>query len=52
MKATNELFDLIKSLSPSEKRAFKIFASRHVLGEENSYVLLFEAIDNLEVYDE
>ncbi len=52
MKATNELFDLIKSLSPSEKRSFKIFASRHVLGEENNYVALFEAIDHLEVYDE
>lgn len=52
MKSSNELFDLIKSLSPSEKRFFKIYASRHVIGEENNYVALFEAIDNLEVYDE
>lgn len=46
------LHQLIRSLSKGEKRSFKIYASRHVLGEENNYVKLFDAIEKQEVYDE
>lgn len=46
------VFDLIKSLTGSEKRYFKIFAQRHVIGEENNYLKLFDAIEGQEAYDE
>lgn len=46
------MFQLIKSLSKSEKRYFKIFASRHTIGDENLYVKLFDAIDKQSEYDE
>ena len=39
------LFDLIHSLTMSEKRFFKIFSQRHVIGETNQYLLLFDFID-------
>ena len=45
MIPSEDLFNLIKSLSMSEKRHFKIFASRHVIGAQNSYVKLFNAIE-------
>src|ERR1043165_3782076 len=44
MIASSELHHLIRSLSQSEKRFFKIYASRHVIGEQNNYVLLFDRI--------
>lgn len=47
-----ELYDLIKSMTMSEKRYFKIFSSKHVIGEVNDYVDLFDAIDSMEEYDE
>jgi len=46
------LFSLIKSLTPSEKRYFKIFASKHIIGEMNLYVRLFDLIDQQKAYDE
>jgi len=52
MSTSQNLFDLIKSLTPAEKRYFKVFAKRHVKGDENNYVLLFNAIDKQNVYDE
>jgi hypothetical protein len=52
MKATDELFQLIKSLSQNEKRYFKLFGARHVAGEENKYMKLFTALDKLKFYDE
>lgn len=51
-KASNNLFELIKSLNKSEKRYFKVFSSRHTIGEENSYIKLFDFIDKMEAYDE
>jgi hypothetical protein len=39
------LFDLIKSLTMSEKRFFKIFSQRHIIGDKNEYSLLFDFID-------
>ena len=49
---SNDLFQLIHSLSKQEKRYFKLYASRHVIGEKNKYVLLFDAIAKQEKYDE
>lgn len=52
MKQSEYLFYLIKSLSKTEKRYFKLYASRHVKGEENNYVKLFDYIDKQDKYDE
>jgi len=49
---TNPLFELIKSLSGPEKRYFKLFASRHIIGEANVYVSLFNILDGQKTYDE
>ncbi|MES2798822.1 MAG: hypothetical protein V4638_02295 [Bacteroidota bacterium] len=46
------LFDLINSLTRSEKRYFKLFASRHTIGEENNYVTLFNYIEKQSNYSE
>lgn len=50
MKPSNELFNLIKSLSKSEKRFFKLFSSLQA-GEKN-YFKLFNYIDKQEEYNE
>ncbi len=52
MKKKEALYDLIKSLTQNEKRFFKIYASRHTIGEKNNYVKLFESIDKQSSYDE
>ncbi len=51
-KASDHLHKLIKSMSKPEKRYFKVFSSRHIIGEENNYQALFDAIDKQEDYDE
>ncbi len=35
---------LIQSLTMSEKRYFKLFSEKHIIGESNKYVLLFDYI--------
>lgn len=50
MKPTEDLFELIKSLSKAEKRYFKLMSSIH--GNEKTYIKLFEAIENQKNYDE
>ena len=49
---SSKLNDLIKSMTMSEKRYFKIFSEKHVIGENNNYVLLFNAIHKMKEYDE
>lgn len=50
-RRTNDLLaELIKSLSSSEKRYFRLFAERH--SSHNNYLKLFDAIAQQEVYDE
>ena len=51
-KSSDTLHRLIQSLSKQEKRHFKIFAGRHTIGEQNNYVLLFDAIEKMKEYDE
>lgn len=48
----NNLFILIKSLSKSEKRQFKIFAGRLAKNSESNFVALFNTIDKMDEYDE
>lgn len=50
MKPSTELHDLIKSLTKSEKRFFKLHSALQS-GPKN-YLKLFEAIDKQPVYDE
>lgn len=52
MKNKDALFQLIKSLSNNEKRYFTLFAARHIIGDKNNYLKLFEAIDKQKIYDE
>ncbi len=50
--ASEKLFELIHSMTMSEKRYFKIFSTKHVIGEENNYVKLFSLIDQQSTYNE
>ncbi|MFM1931913.1 MAG: hypothetical protein RL226_1216 [Bacteroidota bacterium] len=50
MKPSNELFDLVKSLTKSEKRFFKLSSSLQT-GDKN-YLKIFDAIDKQEDYNE
>ena len=50
MKPSTELFDLIKTLTKSEKRFFKLSSSLQS-GEKN-YIKIFDAIDEQAEYDE
>ena len=52
MDRKDNLFELIQSLSINEKRYFKLFASRHTIGEKNNYLVVFEAIERQKKYDE
>lgn len=50
MKPSTELFDLIRSMSRSEKRFFKLNSS--IQKGEKNYLRLFDAIDEQSEYDE
>ena len=45
MTINDDLLALIQSLNQTEKRYFKIFAQRHVIGKSNAYIELFEAVE-------
>jgi hypothetical protein len=47
MKPTDNLHQLVKSLTGSEKRYFKVFSKRHVVGSLNKYEQLFDIYDTL-----
>lgn len=49
MKSNDALLALIHSLNPSEKRYFKLFASRQVKGEQNKYMQVFKALEKVEL---
>lgn len=51
-KVNHALFDLVKSMTKSEKRYFKLLSSRHTIGEENNYIRLFDYLEKQEAYDE
>ncbi|MCC6690611.1 MAG: hypothetical protein IT235_03680 [Bacteroidia bacterium] len=47
-----QLFELIKSMSRSEKGYFKKYSSQNVIGGENNYITLFNAIEKQKEYNE
>ncbi|MEM6965534.1 MAG: hypothetical protein AAF573_12255 [Bacteroidota bacterium] len=49
---SHKLFNLIRSLSGSEKRYFKLFVNRNQTGKDNKYIRLFDAIDAQTTYDD
>ena len=49
---SEDFYALIRSLSRAEKKHFKLFASKHVVGEKNNSLKLFEAIEKQDVPDE
>ncbi len=49
---SHNLFQLIKGLSASEKRYFKLFVNRDGKAQEKKFLRLFEIIDAQEQYDE
>lgn len=52
LKKKELLFQLVKSLTKEEKRHFKLFVNKYSGSKENNYVMLFNAIDKQEIYDE
>ena len=55
MTPSTNLFDIIHSLTGSEKRYFKVFSSTHIIGYKNNYEKLFNAYCELpadQPYDE
>ncbi|TNE54933.1 MAG: hypothetical protein EP338_05665 [Bacteroidetes bacterium] len=51
-KVKDTLHELIRYMSKSEKRYFKVVSSRHTIGDENKYTVLFDFIDRQKEYDE
>jgi len=48
----DNLFVLIKSLSKSEKRQFKLYVGRLGVNEDSKFLMLFNILEKLSVYDE
>jgi hypothetical protein len=51
MKSPDSLFDLVKALSPAEKRYFKV-ANGKVNGKEGNIMQLFDALDRMDEYSD
>lgn len=51
-KAHDHVHRLVHSMSRAEKRYFKLFTSRHMLGGQSNHQLLFDAIGAMPEYDE
>lgn len=52
MKSRDDLFQLIRSLSPAEKRNFKIYNDKNAAPGNGNYELLFNLIEQQGSYDE
>jgi len=52
MEKKDTLFVLVKSLSKSEKRQFKLYAGRLGGNSEKNFMALFSVLDKLEYFDE
>jgi len=48
----DNLFILIKSLSKSEKRQFKLYVGRLGVNDDSKFLMLFNILDKLSIYDE
>jgi hypothetical protein len=51
-RSTDHLFQLVKSLEKSEKRNFKLYVGRNSASEDLKMIVLFDALDKMEEYDE
>lgn len=51
-RSTDPLFQLIKSLAKSEKRNFKLYATRNTASDDLKIIQLFDALDKMDNYDE
>ena len=49
---SEQLFSLVQALNKSEKRYFRAFAQRHVIGEQNLYERLFDVLLEMSAYDD
>ena len=49
---SDQLFNLVQSLSKGEKRFFKVYASRLNTSSDKKFIVLFDAIEKQKVYDE
>jgi len=52
MKKSDNLHQLIHSLTKAEKRSFKLYAAQHTKNDNSNYILLFDAIEKQKIYDE
>lgn len=48
----DHLHRLIRSMDPAEKRYFKVYTSRHLVGGSSNHQILFDAIDGQDEYNE
>lgn len=48
----SSVFLLIKSMLTTEKRYFIVFSQRHILGSQNKYIILFNAMNKQEKEDD
>lgn len=48
----DNLFFLVRSLTKSEKRQFKLYIGRLGVNEDSKFLLLFKVLEKLKVYDE
>ena len=44
------LFEVINSMTMNEKRYFKVFCNRHIIGGQNKYVLLFNIFQKIKSF--
>lgn len=51
-KSNDHLHRLICSLTRAEKRYFKLYTSRHVVGDHSNHQVLFDAVAKMREYDE
>ena len=49
---TVALFDLVKSLSPAEKRHFKLWVGRIEVNNDSKFIQLFNLLEKLKEYEE
>ena len=50
--AKDNLFVLVKSMTKSEKRQFKLYIGRLGVNEDSKFLLLFKVLDGLKAYSE
>lgn len=52
MKPSENLYELVKSLTPEDKKFIRSSSQFHIKGKENKYTILFNEVEKQEVYKE